>query len=206
LTPRRAALSLVGETKGDAMISRRETLAAGAALSASAAFGQPAGRNAWAFTFPGIDGPDIPLRRFAGTPVLIVNTASRCGFVSQYEGLQQLWTRYRARGLTVVAVPSNDFGGQEPGANAEIQGFCSQTYGVTFPLAGKVEVLGEGAHPFYRWAAAERPQDRPRWNFHKYLIGRDGRIAAVFPTSTPPMDAQVVAAVERALGGGAVAG
>jgi glutathione peroxidase len=182
------------------MIDRRWIVAGGLGLGASPVLAQTGRENAWSFTFPGIDGTDVPLRRFAGRPVLVVNTASRCGFTSQYEGLQQLWTRYRNRGLTVVGVPSNDFGGQEPGANADIQGFCSQTYGVSFPLAGKSEVLGDGAHPFYRWAAAERPSDRPRWNFHKYLIGRDGRIAAVFPTSTPPMDPNVIAAVERALG------
>jgi glutathione peroxidase len=176
------------------------------ALGAGPALAQGSPGGAWGFTFPGIDGRDIPLRQFAGRPVLVVNTASRCGFTHQYEGLQQLWSRYRARGLTVLGVPSNDFGGQEPGANADIQGFCSQTYGVTFPLAGKTEVLGDGAHPFYRWAAAERPSDRPRWNFHKYLIGRDGRIAAVFPTSTTPMDPQVIAAIERALSGAAPAG
>lgn len=157
--------------------------------------------TAYAFSFDKIDGGSISLRALAGKPVLIVNTASRCGFTGQYAGLQQLWTRYRTRGLTVIGVPANDFAGQEPGSNAEIQGFCSGTYGVTFPLAAKARVLGEEAHPFYRWAAAERPGSAPRWNFHKYLIGRDGRIAAVFPTSIEPTDPQVITAVERAFTG-----
>jgi glutathione peroxidase len=189
------------------MMTRRTALAAAAGLAASSAGAQPqpavqpAPRNAYAFAFEGIDGREVALRQFAGRPFMVVNTASRCGFTGQYEGLQQLWSRYRQRGFTVVGVPSNDFAGQEPGSNEEILGFCSQTYGVTFPLAGKARVVGDGAHPFYRWAAAERPADRPRWNFHKYLIGRDGRIAAAFATSTAPTDPQVVAAIERALAG-----
>ncbi len=187
-------------------MTRRGFMAAGLAGAAAApgraeAQQEAPARNAYAFAFAGIDGREIALRQFAGRPLLVVNTASRCGFTSQYDGLQQLWTRYRPRGLAVLGVPSNDFAGQEPGSNEEIASFCSQTYGVTFPLAAKAQVVGQAAHPFYRWAAAERPADRPRWNFHKYLLGRDGRIAAVFPTSTPPMDPQVVAAVERALSG-----
>jgi glutathione peroxidase len=173
-------------------------VAAFAAYKAQAQTG-PTGETALAFSFQRIDGGEIRLRELAGRPFMVVNTASRCGFTGQYAGLQQLWSRYRARGLTVIGVPANDFAGQEPGSNEEILGFCSQTYGVTFPLAAKATVVGEAAHPFYRWAAQQRPADRPRWNFHKYLIGRDGRIAAVFPTSTQPTDPQVIAAVERAL-------
>ncbi len=99
-------------------------------------------------------------------------------------------------------MPANDFGGQEPGSNSDILGFCSSTFGVTFPLAAKTSVLGAEAHPFYRWAAQERPGETPRWNFHKYLIGRDGRIAAVFNSSTQPTDPRVITAIERALIGG----
>jgi glutathione peroxidase len=189
------------------LITRRTAIAAAAGLAASPASAQPqaasqpAARNAYAFAFEGIDGREIALRQFAGRPFMVVNTASRCGFTGQYEGLQQIWSRYRQRGFTVVGVPSNDFAGQEPGSNDEILGFCSQTYGVTFPLAAKARVLGDGAHPFYRWAATERPADRPRWNFHKYLLGRDGRIAAVFATSTKPTDPQVIAGIERTLSG-----
>jgi glutathione peroxidase len=189
------------------MITRRTAIAAAAGLAAGPASAQPqaasqpAARNAYAFAFEGIDGREIALRQFAGRPFMVVNTASRCGFTGQYEGLQQIWSRYRQRGFTVVGVPSNDFAGQEPGSNDEILGFCSQTYGVTFPLAAKGRVIGDGAHPFYRWAATERPADRPRWNFHKYLLGRDGRIAAVFATSTKPTDPQVIAGIERTLSG-----
>jgi glutathione peroxidase len=170
------------------------------AASPNGAFARATDRpTAHAFRFDGIEGGTIDLSSYRGRPVLIVNTASRCGFTRQYAGLQQLWTRYRARGLTIIGVPANDFAGQEPGSNSEILGFCSSTFGVTFPLAAKTSVVGAEAHPFYRWAAAERPGDTPRWNFHKYLIGRDGRIAAVFPTSVEPTDPRMLTAIERAL-------
>jgi glutathione peroxidase len=169
------------------------------ALKTSASLAASPLATAHAYSFDAIDGGRIDLAQFRGRLVMVVNTASRCGFTGQYAGLQQLWTRYRARGLTIIGVPANDFAGQEPGSNEEIMGFCSSTYGVTFPLAGKTSVVGERAHPFYRWAAAERPSDTPRWNFHKYLIGRDGRIAAVFPTSVEPTDPRVLTAIERAL-------
>ncbi len=180
------------------MIDRRSLLMAVPAMMA-AGQARAASQNAHAFSFDGIEGGVIRLADFRGRLVMVVNTASRCGFTRQYAGLQQLWTRYKDRGLTIIGVPANDFAGQEPGSNEEIMGFCSSTFGVSFPLAAKTSVIGEGAHPFYRWAARERPADAPRWNFHKYLIGRDGRIAAVFPTSTEPTDPRVMTAIERAL-------
>jgi glutathione peroxidase len=183
------------------MMTRRMLLAAAASAPLGAAAG-PSPANAYGFRFEGIEGGGLDLRSFAGRPVLIVNTASRCGFTKQYAGLQDLWSRYRARGLVVIGVPANDFAGQEPGSNAEILGFCSGAFGVTFPLAAKTSVVGPDAHPFYRWAAEQRPGDAPRWNFHKYLLGRDGRIAAVFPTSVEPTDDRVIRAVERAFAGG----
>jgi glutathione peroxidase len=171
------------------------------ALAQAASSARPRPPSAFKFSFEGIEGGTIDLAEFRGRPLLIVNTASRCGFTRQYSGLQQVWTRYRERGLVVIGVPANDFAGQEPGSNAEIMGFCSQTFGVSFPLTGKQTVVGEGAHPFYRWAATERPGETPRWNFHKYLIGRDGRIAAVFPTSVEPTDPRILTAIERVLVG-----
>jgi glutathione peroxidase len=155
--------------------------------------------TAYAFSFKRLEGGDLRLAEHAGKPILVVNTASLCGFTPQYEGLQQLWTRFRDQGLLVVGVPSNDFGGQEPGGPAEIDHTAHQEYGVTFPLAEKVTVKGAAAHPFYRWAAGERPLDVPRWNFHKYLVGRDGHITAAFSSETEPMDARIVAAVAREL-------
>jgi glutathione peroxidase len=155
--------------------------------------------TAYAFAFTGLDGRAIRLAEHAGNPVLIVNTASQCGYTPQYAGLQELWDRYGKRGLMIVGVPSNDFGGQEPGGAAEIMQTAQQQYGVSFPLAAKVAVKGPATHPFYKWAALERPGEAPRWNFHKYLVGRDGRIAAVFPAQVEPMDARVITAIEREL-------
>ena len=156
--------------------------------------------TAYAFSFAGLEGGDIRLSEFAGKPILIVNTASQCGYTPQFTGLQQLYARYHDKGLEVVGVPSNDFGGQEPGTPLDIMKTAHEEYGVRFPLAAKVEVRGSSPHPFYRWAASERPLETPRWNFHKYLIGRDGCIAAVFPTAIEPMDARLINAVVKELG------
>jgi len=134
-----------------------------------------------------------------GRPLLIVNTASLCGFTPQYAGLQELWTEFSGRGLMIVGVPSNDFGGQEPGGATEIAKTAQQHYGATFPISAKAVVKGPNAHPFYKWAAEARPKDVPRWNFHKYLIGRDGYIAEVFPESVEPSDTRVKTAIARAL-------
>jgi len=115
--------------------------------------------TAYAFTFKGLDGDDILLLSYAGHPLLVVNTASQCGYTPQYAGLQKLWTRYRDRGLIVLGVPSNDFGGQEPGGKSEIHATAQGTYRVTFPITEKVAVKGKDAHAFFRWAAADRPLD-----------------------------------------------
>jgi len=166
------------------------------------AFGQAPAMTrvtAYAFSFAGLEGPDIRLADHAGKPILVVNTASLCGYTPQYAGLQQLWTRYRGRGLMIVGVPSNDFGGQEPGGTADIMRTAHGDYGIGFPLAAKAQVKGPNLHPFYKWAAAERPLETPRWNFHKYLVGRDGHIAAVFATEIEPMDARVIDAIVKEL-------
>ena len=157
--------------------------------------------TAYAFTFKGLDGDDILLSSYAGRPLLVVNTASQCGYTPQYAGLQQLWTRYRDRGLIVLGVPSNDFGGQEPGGKSEIHATAQGTYHVTFPITEKVAVKGKDAHPFFRWAATDRPLEAPRWNFHKYLIGRDGQLKAAFPSAVEPTDPLVIAAIEQVLAG-----
>lgn len=154
--------------------------------------------TAFAFAFKGLDGKDILLSEQTGRPVLVVNTASLCGYTPQYSGLETLWTRYRSRGLLVVGVPSNDFGGQEPGGPSEIHG-TAHRHGVTFPLTEKVAVKGDAAHPFYRWAAIQKPSETPRWNFHKYLVGRDGTLAASFGSSVEPTEARVISAIELQL-------
>ncbi len=155
--------------------------------------------TAYAFRFAGLDGQEIRLGDHAGKPILVVNTASLCGFTPQYAGLQELWTRFHDRGLMIVGVPSNDFGGQEPGGAAEIEQTAHHQYGVKFPIAAKAAVKGVNAHPFFKWAATERPRDVPKWNFHKYLIGHDGQIAAVFPTDVEPTDTRVVTAIAKEL-------
>ncbi len=155
--------------------------------------------TAYAFTFKGLDGKAIVLAERAGKPILIVNTASQCGYTPQYAGLEQLWERYRDRGLFVVGVPSNDFGGQEPGGAAEISKTAHGDFHVGFPLAEKTAVKGPDAHAFYKWAALERPGETPRWNFHKYLIGRNGGLKASFPSAVEPLDPRVIAAIETEL-------
>ena len=155
--------------------------------------------TAYAFSFPALEKGDIRLADFAGQPLVIVNTASLCGFTPQYAGLQQLWTEFHDRGLMIVGVPSNDFGGQEPGSASDIAETAQHQYLVTFPIATKTVVKGPNAHPFYKWAADLRPKDVPRWNFHKYLIGRDGNIAEVFLESVEPTDTRVKTAIARAL-------
>ena len=155
--------------------------------------------TAYAFSFAALDGGTIALADYAGEPIVVVNTASLCGYTPQYAGLEQLFMRFHGRGLMMIGVPSNDFGGQEPGGPAEISQTANKDYGVTFPLTAKAEVKGPNAHPFYRWAASQRPLETPKWNFHKYLIGRDGQIAAVFATAIEPMDAHVVDAVAKEL-------
>lgn len=152
------------------------------------------------FDFAAIDGKPLPLKQFRGKAVLVVNTASQCGFTPQYADLQKLWTQYQGKGLVVLGVPSNDFGGQEPGSAAQIKEFCEVNFDIDFPLTEKQAVIGAKAHPFYRWIAAELGEDAlPKWNFHKYLIAPDGSIAEVFPSKVKPTDPQVIQAVEAAL-------
>jgi glutathione peroxidase len=183
-------------------IDRRALLGGLAALGVTAPVSAQqagmSGRTAHSFSFAGLEGSDIMMSSFAGRPVLVVNTASFCGFSSQLGGLQALWSRLSPRGFALLGVPSNDFGGQEPGPPAETAQIA-RSHGVQFPLAAKARVVGPEAHPFYRWAATERPRETPRWNFHKYLVGIDGGIVAVFPTSTDPLDARITVAVEREL-------
>jgi glutathione peroxidase len=154
---------------------------------------------AYAFSFPALSGDDIRLAEYTGRPLLVVNTASMCGYTPQYAGLQELWTEFGSRGLAMVGVPSNDFGGQEPGGATEIAETAQHQYGVTFPIAAKVDVVGPNAHPFYKWAAQARPNQVPRWNFHKYLVGRDGYLAEVFASAVEPTDTRVKTAIAKAL-------
>ena len=137
-------------------------------------------------------------RQHGGQVLLVVNTASKCGFTPQYEGLEALQQRYAAQGFSVLGFPSNDFRGQEPGSEAQIQEFCTLTYGVKFPMYEKVVVTGDGATPLYR-RLAEATGVPPGWNFHKYLLARDGRVVGNWPSRVKPDDPALVAAIEREL-------
>ncbi|WP_327403333.1 glutathione peroxidase [Streptomyces sp. NBC_01288] len=150
-----------------------------------------------------LKGGSADLSQYAGKAVLVVNVASKCGLTPQYTGLERLQERYAAQGFTVLGVPCNQFLGQEPGSAEEIAEFCSATYGVTFPLTEKVEVNGDGRHELYDrlvgFADGEGHTGDIRWNFEKFLIGRDGTVSARFSPQTEPESAEVVAAVETAV-------
>lgn len=154
------------------------------------------------FAFLDIEGAPMRMNQFAGKVVLVVNTASRCGFTGQYDGLQTLWSSYRDRGLVVLGVPSDDFN-QELGTEAAVKQFCEMNFGIDFPMTSITRVRGNGRHPFYDWAErALGAQKAPRWNFHKYLIGPDGRAADAFGTSVEPLSPKVTSAIERLLPAG----
>lgn len=160
----------------------------------------PAAKSAYDFQMAAIDGTPLPLSKYRGDVMLVVNTASFCGFTPQYEALQKVHDAYRGKGFTVLGVPSGDFKGQEYGSNKEIAQFCESKFGIRFPMTEKASVVGPNAAPFYRWAAAELgAENAPKWNFHKYLVGRDGRLIAAFPSKVTPDDRQVTAAIEKAL-------
>jgi len=155
------------------------------------------GRTAFDFELESLAGGALPLSRFAGRPMLIVNTASKCGFTPQYAGLEALWRQYNDQGLVVLGVPSNDFANQEPGTSGEIAAFCQGNYSVDFPMAAKAHVRGRDAHPLFRWLAVEGGfLARPRWNFYKYAIGRDGRLKGWFSTLTTPASPRLTRRVE----------
>lgn len=156
--------------------------------------------TAYQFAFNGLWTDRVPMTAFEGDVVLVVNTASRCGFTPQYEGLQQIYDEYHAQGFEIVGVPANNFMGQEPGSAEEIQQFCTLNYGVTFPMAAKTDVIGETRHPFYTWAETQLGEAAvPQWNFHKLLVGRDGHLITAFPTRTEPTSDEVRNAITAAL-------
>jgi glutathione peroxidase len=145
-----------------------------------------------AFTLPALDGGTLNLADYAGQVLLLVNTASECGFTSQYAGLEQLWRTYRERGFAVLGFPCNQFGQQEPGDAAQISRFCSSRYGVTFPMSGKIEVNGADAHPLYRFLTQAAPgmlgTEAIKWNFTKFLVDRHGEVVRRYAPTTAPAD------------------
>lgn len=174
---------------------RREVLIGALALGIAA---QPAGAatEAARFVFEGIDRAPLDLRAFRGGPVLVVNTASRCAFTGQYDGLQALYDRFRDRGLTVVGVPSDSFR-QELDTAAEVKEFCEVNFAIDFPMTSLVAVTGASAHPFYGWARDQGIV--PGWNFHKILLGPDGEIAGDFATSVEPDASEIARAIAALL-------
>jgi glutathione peroxidase len=153
------------------------------------------------FSAPSITGTDTALRDYAGQVLVIVNVASQCGLTPQYAGLEQLWRTYRDQGFSVLGFPCNQFGAQEPGTEAEIATLCETRFDVTFPLFAKVAVNGDDAHPLWRWMRAEKPgllgSEAIKWNFTKFLVGRDGRVLERFaPTDAPEA---LIPAIEHAL-------
>lgn len=182
---RRDVLGLIG-----GVVAAPALVATAAAQGAASAHG---------FAFDRAGGGRIALSDYRGRPILIVNTATNCGYAGQFATLEQLWQRYSGRGLMLLAVPSNDFGGQEPLDGAAIAEAARQTHGATYAFTEKSVVRGPSAHPFYRWAAAQRPTEAPRWNFHKYLIGREGELIGGYSSSTDPIGPQLVRAIGQEL-------
>ncbi len=156
--------------------------------------------KAWDFKLVAIDGEPMPMSVYRGKVVLLVNTASKCGYTPQYDGLQKIHLDYQPKGFTVIAVPSGNFLEQEFSSNREISGFCQTKFGIKFPMAEKSEVVGPKAIPLYRWAAGVLGADStPKWNFHKYLIGRDGKLIRAFGSKVEPTDPAIRGAIEAAL-------
>jgi len=158
-------------------------------------------KSAHDFTVQSIDYTDLPMAQYEGKAVLMVNTASYCGYTPQYKGLQALWSEYEDKGLVVLGVPANDFGEQEPGSERNIKNFCKVNFKVDFPMTKKMVVKGgDGNAPIYEWLAAELgDESRPKWNFHKYLIGPDGKAVAFFPSDVTPESTELRAAIDGVL-------
>ncbi len=157
-------------------------------------------KTAYDFSFQIVTGEILPLSHFRGKVLFIVNTASRCGFTRQYQDLEQLYKQYQDRGLVIIGVPSNDFGGQEPGTDDEIQAFCQTRFGVSFPIVKKERLKGASIHPFYGWAREVLGfGSAPKWNFHKYLVDREGRLVDYFYSTTSVNSMRLVRVLENLL-------
>jgi glutathione peroxidase len=150
------------------------------------------------FTLKSIDGQPAPLAQYKGNVLLLVNVASKCGYTPQYAGLQSLHEKYKDRGLVVIGVPANNFGAQEPGTDTEIKTFCARTYNVTFPMMGKVSVKGEDKTPLYQYLTETRGGE-VRWNFTKFLVGKDGKVIERFESKVTPESQELTGAIEKAL-------
>ena len=155
---------------------------------------------AYDFNFKDLNGGELALSDYKSKVIIVINVASQCGFTSQYEDMQKIWNLYQKKGLVIIGVPSNDFGQQEPGTNEDIKNFCESKFGITFPMTQKVQVKGDNAHPFYKWARENYGKKAiPRWNFHKIIVGKDGKIEYTFTSITNPTSKKFITAIEKSL-------
>lgn len=182
---------------------RTLTAAALAAVLAVPALAEEKKVTPLSFTLKDIKGNPVELSKYKGKVVLLVNVASYCGNTKQYTGLQAMYDKHEKEGLVIIGIPANEFGKQEPGTNEEIEKFCTSKYNVTFPMMSKIVVKGDDIHPLYKYLTAQDTKPKPagdvKWNFEKFLIGRDGQVAARFDPSVKPEDPKLVAAVEEEL-------
>ena len=169
-------------------------------LFSSAAIAGNYSKLAYDFSFNDIDGSKLSLSEFQNKVIIVVNVASQCGFTSQYEDMQKIWDSYQKKGVIMIGVPTNDFGNQEPGTNNEIKNFCEAKFGITFPITEKIVVKGDDAHPFYKWAKENHGKAAiPKWNFHKIIIGKNGKIYDTFASITNPTSKKFVKTLEKVI-------
>ena len=153
---------------------------------------------AYEFQFKDLDGSSLSLSEYKGKIIIVVNVASQCGFTKQYEDMQNIWEKYQSQGIVMIGMPSNDFGKQEPGSSKEIKDFCEAKFGISFPMTEKITVIGPNAHPFYIWARENHGKSAiPKWNFHKIIINKDGKIAETFTSITNPSSRKFIRALEE---------
>jgi len=155
-------------------------------------------KSAYDFNFQNIDGSPLKLSEYKGKIIVVINVASQCGFTNQYEDMQKIWEKYQDKGIVILGVPSNDFGAQEPGSNKEIKNFCEAKFGITFPMTEKISVKGDEAHPFYIWAKNNHGRSAvPKWNFHKIIIDKSGKIHETFSSFTNPSSKRFIKTLEN---------
>ncbi len=155
---------------------------------------------AYDFNFNDLDGSIISFSEYKNKVIIVVNVASQCGFTSQYEDMQNIWEKYQSKGVILIGVPSNDFGNQEPGNSNDIKTFCEAKFGISFPMTEKVSVKGDKAHPFYKWAKENHGKSAiPKWNFHKIIVGKDGKVFDTFASITNPSSKKFISSLEKAL-------
>ena len=153
---------------------------------------------AYDFSFKDLDGSTLSLSDYKGKVIVAINVASQCGFTNQYEDMQQVWEKYQSKGIVILGIPSNDFGKQEPGSNEDIKNFCEAKFGISFPMTEKVTVKGSEAHPFYIWAQKNHGKSAiPKWNFHKIIIDKNGKVAETFSSITNPSSKKFIKALEK---------